>query len=557
MLRLRLEANPILVREVRARWRKWPAFAVAGGYSILLALWMGWCYAQAVSHAPVNPSPRSGAPKMGSELFWQLSMMQIILWMLLAPALTATSISGERERGLLDGLQLSPLTPRQIVNGKLLSALSFISLMLLVPLPIIALCFILGGVSPGEFLAATVLQFTVATTCAAIGLASSAVTRGPLAALGQAVGIIILLNCTCFCCGSPLFATAAFQRGGFSYGAIAVTVGIQLVILRLQLRKAADALRQTLPQPNPYPFMPSPGPWDYNRTPVATTVAEAEASSPSASSPPSDTWQWKLLPFASRLRFKNPVLHHEVQRHMRLQRDSLGVAGAIFWSLCLYGYTFLLPAFFDASGRRFVFWLFAYASLFVVILVTALFSSATFAREREQHTWEALRLTPLTVGEIIRGKLAAPLVLCLYYSLPWLPIAALCVRGLSRQDTRPGDIALTHLLAVLLIIGASAWCTAAWGLLLSWLSRRVWIATAWTVVSLLFALVFSPWLFGPPRSFGLLHLTHPYFMLQTVQSGLAARVAIATAGPALLLFGTGCALLAILHHMVRNPREGR
>ena len=53
---------------------------------------------------------------------------------------------------------MSRLTPLQIVTGKLLSALSFIGLMMVVPLPSIAICFLLGGVSPGEFCLAALLQ---------------------------------------------------------------------------------------------------------------------------------------------------------------------------------------------------------------------------------------------------------------------------------------------------------------------------------------------------------------------------------------------------------------
>jgi ABC-type transport system involved in multi-copper enzyme maturation permease subunit len=106
--------------------------------------------------------------------------------MVLAPALTATGLAGERERGLLEGVQLSRMSPVQILWGKMLSALSFIVLMMPVALPITATCFFLGGMAPHELIVMTLLQLLTAANGASIGLFFSARSRRAQGALASA-----------------------------------------------------------------------------------------------------------------------------------------------------------------------------------------------------------------------------------------------------------------------------------------------------------------------------------------------------------------------------------
>ena len=138
-----MELNPIVTREVLARWRHFRSFGLLFAYSALLSAMVGIIYA--------SGSRSETAAHRGHDLFVALTIGQVVGWMMLAPGLTATSIAGEREQGLLEAVQLSHLSGIRIAWGKLLSALFLVGLMLLVPLPIIAICFFTGGVSPAEF----------------------------------------------------------------------------------------------------------------------------------------------------------------------------------------------------------------------------------------------------------------------------------------------------------------------------------------------------------------------------------------------------------------------
>lgn len=73
--------------------------------------------------------------------------IEFVLFLLLVPALTAGAISGEREKQTLNILLTTKLTPFQIIWGKLLSSISIMILLAVSSLPVIALCFAIGGIT--------------------------------------------------------------------------------------------------------------------------------------------------------------------------------------------------------------------------------------------------------------------------------------------------------------------------------------------------------------------------------------------------------------------------
>src|SRR5690606_38020859 len=115
------EWNPIIVREYRARWRGWSAFALLFGYVVVLALAFMWRYAEAAGQSSRPGTPLVRMEVLGAQLFLTLIWMQSFAWALIGPAITATSIAAEREAGMLGAVQLSPLSPLKIVFGKLVS----------------------------------------------------------------------------------------------------------------------------------------------------------------------------------------------------------------------------------------------------------------------------------------------------------------------------------------------------------------------------------------------------------------------------------------------------
>jgi ABC-type transport system involved in multi-copper enzyme maturation permease subunit len=489
--------NPIVQREVRTRWRRLFTFVIVFGYAALLACATGWVYAEHMKQAAAQGTSilaRTASP--GYKLFIQLTWVQVLLWALLAPALTAPSIAGERERGLLQSLHLSTLSAYQIVTGKLLSALAFIALLLLVPLPISALCFQLGGVSPGEFALAFVLHATTAIAGAAFGLTCSASSRRAGTALVTALlfammsgGIVLLLR--------PLFTT--------NFIGIATTGALLQSLLTILLIKIAiDVLLFTLPETEAsypaYPLPPVPPTISVttagsalkstaarpaNVAPfLSTSTASTRAGASLTTAPVGRT----ELPFAKWLKFANPVLQREVRTRLRW-RDNISTEDQFSENrgghMQLAIFIAIVSVFMLLGGpgfREYIWWFCAVLWMIAVALGSAIMGASSFTREREQGMLQPLLLTPLTPREILFGKLGGSLVVCAYYSMALLPVLLPCLISVS----------LPHVIATMLVLVAAAWCCTAWGIFFSWFCRHTAIATGGAVSTLLFACLFLP-----------------------------------------------------------------
>ncbi len=98
------------------------------------------------------------------------------LGMLVMPSLTATSINGDREQGVLAILQVTLLSPAQIVLGKLLAAWAVAGVFLLIAAPVLVAGLIFGGVELGPLLLAVLTLVVVMTVVCALGMLFSSLT---------------------------------------------------------------------------------------------------------------------------------------------------------------------------------------------------------------------------------------------------------------------------------------------------------------------------------------------------------------------------------------------
>src|SRR6185295_16631157 len=167
-------ANPLASKELLARMRGPRTFVVATLLLLPLAAVAGGLYAM-IASAPSGEAMTS-AP-IGRLFFAAVSAVELGLICLLAPALTADLISGERERQTLDLLLVTPLSRRQIVVGKLVAALGSLLLLIVLALPIQALAVLIGGIGIEELLAGLLLLSLTATTYGCVGLFWSARLR--------------------------------------------------------------------------------------------------------------------------------------------------------------------------------------------------------------------------------------------------------------------------------------------------------------------------------------------------------------------------------------------
>jgi ABC-type transport system involved in multi-copper enzyme maturation permease subunit len=170
------------VKELRGRMRGKRAFVLLTVYLALLALF-AWMVLGIVETA-AEQSFGGGfvASQIGQQLFVALLMLETLLVPFLAPALTASAISLEREKQTLDMLSVTPISSLGLVLGKLFSALTYVFLLIFASIPLTALVFVFGGVSPDDLVRGYIVLIVTAIGFGSIGLFFSALVQRTQAA---------------------------------------------------------------------------------------------------------------------------------------------------------------------------------------------------------------------------------------------------------------------------------------------------------------------------------------------------------------------------------------
>lgn len=181
--------NPVLLKELRMGLRERRIFVIQTIYLILLGL---VTLIFLMTMADTSRSDPASMANAGREFFVVQFWMQLIMLVLITPSLTCGLLSTEKERHSLEMLLASRLHASDIVLGKLGFALCFTALLLFSAMPLTALTFFVGGVSPFEFLAAYFHLCLAALLTAQIGLTFSAREQKTSHATNQSYGLVIL-----------------------------------------------------------------------------------------------------------------------------------------------------------------------------------------------------------------------------------------------------------------------------------------------------------------------------------------------------------------------------
>jgi len=164
----RLDA-PVLVQEMRVRQRGVKPFAIMLAYLLILSV-------AGILMLYYNYPERATAGRMaelGQELYGVLSVVQLVMVCLIVPAYSSASVCAERERGTFDLLSLTLLSSSAIVTQKLVAAMGQALMLIFASLPIMAIVFLLGGVSPVELLVAYAMILVTSVFLASLGMLCS------------------------------------------------------------------------------------------------------------------------------------------------------------------------------------------------------------------------------------------------------------------------------------------------------------------------------------------------------------------------------------------------
>lgn len=187
-VRLTSGISAIIVKELRGRMRGKRAFIVLTIHVLLLSLfaWMFMRLNEEVmqSRFGFGDTATFASASIGRGIFIGLLMLQTLMIAVLAPAATAGAISSEREHQTLELLAVTPISSLAIVLGKLLSALAWIFVLIFASIPVTALVFLFGGVSPDDMIRGYVVLFATVIGLGSVGIFFSTLTRRTGASTG-------------------------------------------------------------------------------------------------------------------------------------------------------------------------------------------------------------------------------------------------------------------------------------------------------------------------------------------------------------------------------------
>lgn len=197
--------NPVMAKELRGRMRGVRAFAIITIFLTLMGSFTVLLYLLQLPRITGGITIITG--ELGRLLFAGVVGIELVLAIFIIPALTAGSVTGERERKTYDLLQTTLLSAPAFVVGKMESALGYIFLLLLSAIPLQSIAFLFGGVSEVEIILALLILIATGLLLGAMGLFFSSQTDRTLTATVRvyttAIALLIAIPLVSLIVGNP------------------------------------------------------------------------------------------------------------------------------------------------------------------------------------------------------------------------------------------------------------------------------------------------------------------------------------------------------------------
>jgi len=223
--------NPVTLKEMRSRMRGRRAFIVITIHVGLLSIVVSLIYAAYVASNRTFSNP-ADLQTLGKVIFNVVVGLQLLMMCFISPSLTVGAISAEREHQTFDLLRTTLLSARELVQGKLLSALSFSLLLMVAALPLQSLAFLFGGITIEEVFIGSLMLVVTAIGFSAIGLFFSSLAKRTLVATALSNGATVLLVVGLPIITFVIMSIMAPVLSGFGGAAIGADVQARLVTLQ-------------------------------------------------------------------------------------------------------------------------------------------------------------------------------------------------------------------------------------------------------------------------------------------------------------------------------------
>ena len=185
--------NPMIWKELQQRMRERRAWLLPTIYLLVLGAIVTFVYYTTVVEESRYSQHELRGAEIGVAIFFGTVYTQLGLLLLIAPALSAGSITIEKEQRTLSGLLTSLLTLLEIWWGKFVASLLLMVLLLVVSLPVLSLGLAMGGFGVREMTMAAITTLIIVASMNAVGLYCSSLFQRSIYATTISYAITIAL----------------------------------------------------------------------------------------------------------------------------------------------------------------------------------------------------------------------------------------------------------------------------------------------------------------------------------------------------------------------------
>lgn len=416
-----LLVNPILARELRVAGRRRSTYINRAGFALLLTVGIVFVLLTMTrSYSWMGDSIIYRAQELTRTvqfLTFSLLWSGFAMLTLLGPVLTAGSICDERRARTLDTLATTPVTPLQIVVGKLAARMQeAVTLGLIAAPPLLALR-VFGGV-PGE----TIIAFVTVAICttylgAALGIWFSTWHRGSAGAIVYAFLTLALLTVAPAIIGGVALNNNFFSLGSLnipreilSGAAFAMIGSCPPIVLAFEAAGSPPGL----PVPPALQWLVDNA-WAANAawlalqatgiTLIAARAVKRQLAGTGGSQGDAAVEAPTAEQSSRRLAKLNnaPVYWREATARLFPKRWHMVVVIGVL--AIFIGWAYIDVGMAEGALHQ----LFGFTGLALVALLATVSTTGAIASEREARTWDVLIAAPLSATHILASKILASL----------------------------------------------------------------------------------------------------------------------------------------------------
>ncbi len=186
--------NPVLDRELRQRSRSRRSVVLLTLFLALLIGVLFLAYKGSEQTAQFGADPITALTvRVGRTMFEWVLATQMVVLLFMIPGISAGAVAGERDRQTLVPLQVTLIGPVQIFLGKVLASSGFILLLVVASTPILAVPYLVGGISLANVVRALAVLLAIGFLMAVIGVSCSCIFRRTQTATLAAYALVLVL----------------------------------------------------------------------------------------------------------------------------------------------------------------------------------------------------------------------------------------------------------------------------------------------------------------------------------------------------------------------------